>query len=103
MKDDYKYSNEVIYVEPNKSYKINDIIFDRSEEHTLELRNTECDYIFIPIGGTYTMDLNEALSALSNMNYEYVIPYHYGSIVGDISLGNKMKEILKDKCIVILK
>ena len=33
----------------------------------------------------------------------YVIPYHYGSIVGDISLGNDMKNILKDKCIVIIK
>ena len=136
MKDDYKYNNKVIYVEPNNTYKIDDIVFDTipmynidknfhkreynwcgyninykglkyyfvgDSDNTVELRSVKCNYIFIPIGGTYTMDLNDAIEALSSMNYDYVIPYHYGSIVGDISLGIKMKKILGEKCIIILK
>ena len=50
-----------------------------------EMKNIICDIIFIPIGGIYTMDVNEAIECLKNIKYKYVIPYHYGSIVGDKS------------------
>ena len=67
------------------------------------MNNITCDYIFIPIGGTYTMTLSEAINCLENINYKYVIPYHYGCIVGDKSLGNEMKKILGDKCILKIR
>ena len=136
MKDDYKYNNKVLFVEPNNTYTIDNIEFDTipmyntnkqfhkkeynwcgynikynnmwyyfvgDSDNIEEMHKVVCNYLFIPIGGTYTMTLDEAVSALSNMSYDYVIPYHYGSIVGDISLGNQMKNIIKDKCIVIIK
>lgn len=68
-----------------------------------EMKGIKCNYLFIPIGGTYTMDLNESLEALKNINYEYVIPYHYGSIVGDINLGSEMQKIIGNKCILKIK
>lgn len=136
MKDDYKYSNKALFVEPGNTYKIDDIEFSTiamyninkqfhkkeynwcgynikynnelyyfvgDSDDTEEIRSVECNYIFIPIGGTYTMDLDEAINALSYIKYDYVIPYHYGSIVGDISLGNKLKEVIGDRCIVKIK
>lgn len=136
MKDEFKYSNKVLYVEPNNTYKLDNIEFNTIAMYNInksyhkkeykwcgynikynnewyyfvgdsddieEMNNIKCNYLFIPIGGTYTMDLDEALNALSKIQYDYVIPYHYGSIVGDISLGNDMKNILGDKCIVKIK
>ena len=133
MKNDYKYNNKAIFVEPNKEYKVDNLILktipmyniDKSfhkkdfnwcgyniridnvwyyfvgdSDYIAEMNNINCNVIFIPIGGTYTMDLSEAINCLENINYDYVIPYHYGSIVGDISLGNKMKQILGEKCVL---
>ena len=136
MKEDFDYENDVIYVEPNKNYIIEDIAFKTIPMYNLdknyhkkqynwcgynikidnnwyyfvgdsdfipEISNISCDVVFIPIGGTYTMNLEEAIMCLDKINYKYVIPYHYGSIVGDISLGTKMKEIIGDRCIIKIK
>ena len=54
--------------------------------------NIKCDICFIPIGGTFTMDYNEASDFVNNIKPKKVIPIHYGSIVGDISLGDKFKD-----------
>lgn len=136
MKDEYDYDNDVIFVNPNNNFILDDISFKTTymyntnkefhkkeynwcgyiikiddklyyfvgdSDYIPEMNGIICDYIFIPIGGTYTMTLDEAITALKNINYEYVIPYHYGSIVGDISLGNDMKKIIGDKCILKIK
>lgn len=65
-----------------------------------EIHSIKCDYIFIPIGGVYTMDVNEAINCLKTVDYKYVIPYHYGTIVGNVELGNYFKDKIGDKCIL---
>lgn len=55
-----------------------------------------CDVLFIPIGGTYTMNLEEAVSLVQKMKPKEVIPIHYGTIVGDSSLGNQFLSFLPD-------
>lgn len=57
-----------------------------------EITNINTDICFVPIGGTYTMDVNEAITYINNLKSKKVIPIHYGSIVGDITLGNEFKE-----------
>lgn len=49
---------------------------------TEELCQTKCDVLFIPIGGTYTMDVEEALEATRKIKPKVVVPTHYGVIVG---------------------
>ena len=58
---------------------------------TEEAMKVKCDYLFVPIGGTYTMNLDEALEYTMKIKPKKVIPIHYGSIVGDISLGEEFK------------
>jgi L-ascorbate metabolism protein UlaG (beta-lactamase superfamily) len=41
------------------------------------------DIAFLPISGTYTMDVNEAVEAALEIHPRYVIPTHYGDIIGD--------------------
>lgn len=49
---------------------------------TKELEKLECDVLFIPIGGTYTMTASEAATLTNKIKPELVIPTHYNAIVG---------------------
>lgn len=61
-----------------------------------EAHQVKCDYLFIPIGGYYTMDYKEASNCTNIIKPKEVFPIHYGSIVGDISLGEKFKELISE-------
>lgn len=47
-----------------------------------ENESISCDYLFIPIGGTYTMNAKEASEFTNKLNPKKVIPIHYGFAVG---------------------
>lgn len=72
-------------------------------DNTEELENVRCDILFIPIGGKYTMDIDEAISATIKINPKLVIPVHYGTIVGDINSGEifKSKLPVSINCIIL--
>ncbi len=68
-----------------------------------ELEHVKTDICFIPIGGVYTMDVFEAIGYINTLNPKKVIPIHYGSIVGDVSLGTIFKKGIKKEIEVELK
>ncbi len=45
-----------------------------------EMKNIEVDIALLPIGGTYTMDVEEAVKASNDIKAKYFIPMHYGEI-----------------------
>ncbi len=47
-----------------------------------EMKGLKGDVALLPIGGTYTMDANEAALAASDIRPGVAVPMHYGSIVG---------------------
>ena len=59
--------------------------------------DVECDYLFIPIGGTYTMTYEEAANYTNRVKPKVVIPIHYGTIVGDKDYGFKFRDLIDDK------
>lgn len=59
-----------------------------------EAKQIKCDVLLIPIGGTYTMDVNEAVELVNIIKPKIVIPTHYGSIVGDKNLGKKFISLI---------
>ena len=61
----------------------------------------KCDTLLVPIGGTYTMNYEEAASLTNHLQPKKVIPYHYGSIVGEENLKDKFKALI-DKNIEVL-
>ena len=61
---------------------------------TPENRQIKCDVALIPIGGTYTMDYKEASELINIIKPKIAIPIHYGSIVGDITDGEKFKKLI---------
>ena len=61
-----------------------------------ENQNIKCDVLFIPIGGTYTMDATEAAIFTNKLNPKTVVPIHYGLVVGTKEDLNTFKENLKE-------
>ena len=47
-----------------------------------ENENIRCDTLFIPIGGTYTMNATEAANFTNKIHPTTAIPIHYGMVVG---------------------
>ena len=53
-------------------------------DDTEEARNIHPDVLFIPIGGTYTMNREEALNYTNYVKPKVVVPIHYKEVVGTI-------------------
>ena len=63
-------------------------------DKTKEACAVKCDVAFLPVGGTYTMNYVEAAALASKIEPKYVIPTHYGSIVGEPEDGILFKELI---------
>lgn len=50
---------------------------------TEEAKLIKCDVLFVPIGGTYTMNAKEASDLVNIIKPNLVIPVHYNDIVGN--------------------
>lgn len=70
---------------------------------TEEVKNVSCDIALIPIGGTFTCTYEEAAKWINKIKPSYVIPTHYGSIVGSLKDGEKFASLLDDNIKCILK
>lgn len=51
-------------------------------DRTREAQAVECDIALLPIGGTYTMDAEDAALLADALSPQAVIPTHYGTVVG---------------------
>lgn len=67
-----------------------------------EIRNIECDVAFLPVGGTYTMNCEEAAELCKTLKAEVVIPTHYGTIVGNKEDGNKFAKLVKNRRVEVI-
>lgn len=47
-----------------------------------DMKSISCDVLFLPVGGTYTMDCIEAADLCNAIEPKLVIPTHYGYTVG---------------------
>ena len=72
-------------------------------DKTNETEKIKCDIALVPIGGHFTMDVNEAADLIRIINPNVVIPTHYGSIVGNTEDGKRFKDILSDTDIEVIE
>ncbi len=86
----------VVSVDGNRYYIAGDT--DALEE----LYSIKCDYAFLPIGGTYTMDWQEACDLVRKIMPKYVIPTHYKTIVGSDDDAYNFKKIIGDLSFVYI-
>lgn len=57
-------------------------------DDTIDARNVKCDVLFVPIGGTYTMNSDEAAIYTNYIKPKAVVPIHYKTVVGSIDDAN---------------
>lgn len=127
--------NNVMIVEPDKEYSIDDISFKTTfaynenkkfhlkengwvgfvinldgveyfvagdTDNIPEIRNIKCDVALLPVGGTYTMNVEEAAELANVIDAKVVVPTHYGVIVGNEDDGKKIAELVKNKKVEII-
>lgn len=71
---------------------------------TPESKNVKCDIAFVPIGGTYTMNFEEAANLVNEIKPKIVVPIHYGEVVGTKQDAEKFKSVLNKKieCVIMI-
>ena len=84
------YLGYLVTIEGKRVYVAGDC--DRNEDN----RKVRCDIAFVPIGGKFTMDVEEAAELINEIRPESVIPTHYGSFVGGKDAGKKFSELIDD-------
>lgn len=57
-----------------------------------EMKDLSPDIAIIPVGGTYTMDVDEAVKAIEDIKPKVVIPMHYGKIIGSENDALRLKK-----------
>lgn len=72
---------------------------------TEENMKVQCDILFVPIGGTYTMNYEEGAKLTNIIKPKIAIPVHYGEIVGKKENAEEFKKLLeKDiECKILIK
>ncbi len=58
-----------------------------------EMDTITTDVALLPVGGTYTMDAEEAAKAANKIKPRVAIPMHYGTIVGSEKDAERFKEL----------
>ena len=52
-----------------------------------EMESIKADVVFLPVGGTYTMDASEAARAANIIKPAVAVPIHYADVVGTVEDG----------------
>ena len=60
-----------------------------------EMRSIAADVAFLPVGGTYTMNAQEAALAASDMAIQTAVPIHWGAVVGGRSDADQFAALCK--------
>ena len=73
-------------------------------DYTSEASQIKCDVALLPIGGTYTMNPEEAAELANAIKPKVAVPTHYGSIVGSPIDGDKFATYLDQEieCIKLI-
>ncbi|MCL5238945.1 MAG: MBL fold metallo-hydrolase [Candidatus Marsarchaeota archaeon] len=63
---------------------------------TEEMKNVKADVFMFPVGGHYTMDLNDAIKIASVVHAQVFVPMHYRALLG-VEGAKKAEEELRKK------
>ncbi|GAG38812.1 unnamed protein product, partial [marine sediment metagenome] len=80
----------------------NKIIYHAGDTDLIpEMDKIQADIALLPIGGTYTMNAEEAAQAAQKVKAKVVIPCHYTKgIAGSPEDAERLKQLLPDKVII---
>ena len=62
-----------------------------------EMNDVRADIALLPIGGTYTMNADDAVEAALRVHASIVIPMHWGDVVGVEADARRFEELAKER------
>ena len=60
-----------------------------------DVKAVTCDIALVPAGGHYTMNAEESAQLVGAIKPKIAIPTHYGSVVGDLCMGQTFAELVR--------
>ncbi|MEM4170038.1 MAG: MBL fold metallo-hydrolase, partial [Thermoproteota archaeon] len=66
-----------------------------------EMASIKPDVSLLPVGGTYTMSVEEAAQAAKDIGVGIFVPMHYGSIVGGKADAERFRSIVGENAVII--
>jgi L-ascorbate metabolism protein UlaG (beta-lactamase superfamily) len=66
-----------------------------------EFKKIRCDVAFLPVGGTYTMNAQEAAAAVKDIDLKKAVPIHWGAIVGSRQDAERFVSLCGDKGVLM--
>lgn len=90
----------IISINDMKIYHAGDTDFI---EEMKELKNENIDTALLPMGGHYTMEIDEAIEAAKAINAKNIVPIHYKNLLGEEksrNLEEKLKQELNNALIL---
>jgi len=60
-----------------------------------EMKAVKADIVIVPVGGTYTMNAQEAAELVNLIQPETAIPVHWGDIVGSVKDAEQFKTLCR--------
>jgi len=63
-------------------------------DDTSDARNVLCDVALVPVGGTYTMDAEQAAELVNAIRPKAAVPIHYGLVAGSEADADKFISLL---------
>lgn len=63
---------------------------------TPENRQVKCDVAFVPVGGKYTMNAEEAAQLVNELKPSIAVPIHYGNVIGSEEDARKFESLIAD-------
>jgi len=67
-----------------------------------EMDEVRCDLALLPVGGTFTMDADEAIEAIARIHPKAVVPMHWGNKAGGIEDAERVRDGAPDGVEVVI-
>ncbi len=66
-----------------------------------EMKDVKTDVALVPVGGTYTMTVEQAAAAVNDINPKVAVPMHCGDIVGSLRDREKFQNACKVPVVIL--
>ncbi len=70
-------------------------------DHIPEMADIKADVALLPVGGTYTMTVEQAAEAVKSFNPKVAVPMHCGDIVGSLEDRNTFKRSVQSDVVIL--
>ncbi|MEE8390812.1 MAG: MBL fold metallo-hydrolase [Anaerolineae bacterium] len=78
------------------------LYFAGDTDHIPEMAEFRCDVALLPVGGTYTMDTEEAAQAATSIGPKIVVPMHWGAgVVGTRADAERFRSLYGGKVVIL--